>query len=302
MPSLFSFPTALSRRPSKFLRRTAEGIPSEREINSYSVVKTALTKMIDEQGKIFRIPKEMSRELSHCAQWDLDCDLRIATKNGILEFPDQMHRYFRKEYTQLIKGHLDNWKGWNLRRIFPDGTHIFSKSPSDGIPLPLFLIRIKIPNIPINMVLHSILYNRHLFEQNLEECQRIGTSGHNFDLIKVSYRTVEESVKKTAYLARRWSYAETRGTESFCCLVERSVVPRNARRIAPRVNFLKSAFLISSMPGDDSAILSYCCRVDLRGRPKHWYDKVHAETLVQNLYRLRESLSKPLYNDIPPTM
>jgi len=173
-----------------------------------------------------------------------------------------------------------------LERIFADGSQIYTRELDDGIPLKQFMVQVNLPKVaPLNMVHAAILHNRHVWDRNVINCQRIGTSGQNFDVIKITYGTLIKGVEKHAYVARRWSYGETYGGETICSLIERSIIPSGARMVEPRVNVYKSAFIIASTP--DFIKISYCARIDLRGKISLWYNKVYGETLVEQMRRLR---------------
>uniref|UniRef100_A0A915ENH3 Rho-GAP domain-containing protein n=1 Tax=Ditylenchus dipsaci TaxID=166011 RepID=A0A915ENH3_9BILA len=267
MPSLFCLPLSsigsTPRISTRSMRRKSTGMPNEKERNAYNAIKQVLTRMIREHNQLQYLPKEMSKEVGYASQWELNYDLKVPTKNGIFDFhAEDSHRPFKRLYTELKKDFFADWNRWTLERIKSDGTQVYSRDLND-----------------------AVLHNRRVWDRNVTSFQRIGTCGQNYDVLKVSYQALHQNTEKHAYLGRWWSYSEMVGGVLMCSLIERSIIPVGARSLEPRVNMYKSAFLFTS--NSDSITVTYCARIDLRGKTSSWYKKIYGDIIVEQMQSLR---------------
>lgn len=59
----------------------------------------------------------------------------------------------------IFKDYLSGWKHWDLQRVFPNGSQLFTRTINDMIPLKAFRAQTSIAASP-NLILAAILHNR----------------------------------------------------------------------------------------------------------------------------------------------
>jgi hypothetical protein len=282
MPSLFRMSQSLG--PVTGLRRRKTiSMPSEKERMEYTSMKVFLTKMIKDWQKLLVLPRDIIREKNN-SNMSMNVDLVVPLKDGRFELKVAHQQLFTEMYSELVNEYLDKWNGWTLQRLFSDGTCLSVKN-DENMPLKQYLVQVNIP-APVNLVHAAILQSRHLWDVNAISCKRISSHGQLSDIVKVTYRSpMETCIDKLAYVARRWTYHENEGIHK-CTIIERSITPSSHSSTEPRVNILRSAFLITPEAGQSQ--LTYISQIDLRGKTLQWYDKVYAPMIAQQMRRFRQ--------------
>jgi len=211
----------------------------------------------------------------------------MPVKNNQFCFSEELLQKFRRQHLTLKEDYVQGWRDWSLRRVFADGTQIYTRKFNSN-PLKTFCIQLNI-DASMNFVLASLLHHRHLWDLNVTDCHKIGPSGQNFDIRLVTYQDPNTDYERKVFLARRWSYGDV-NHEPICSLIERSIVPLGLINLNQRTVY-KSSFLISQLSPGRSQLIYLAC-IDLRSKSSQWYDGVYGEMLVQQLNRLKLNLSK----------
>ncbi|KAL3104583.1 hypothetical protein niasHT_022294 [Heterodera trifolii] len=300
MPTLFKMPgdnkmgklmtpdNTKRSRSSKLTRRKTICTPV---LDSLDAVKRLLMTMIDQWERLLYLPNALAKLVSEDKRWKVCHDLEMPIKNGQFDFSTELQYNFRQQLSRLKADYLSSggWENRGLKRVFPDGSQLFTRTINDMVHLKVVSVQTAIAASP-NLVLAAILHSRHLWDSQVKDCQRIGPSLQNLDIMRITYKSLLGDVpEKSTFLARCWLYSELNENSSIGLLVERSVVPRNVCRhnVEKHVSVYKSEFLVVPVCSGHSYVI-HISRADFRGKCSDWYDKVYGPLLVQNLRRLRQ--------------
>uniref|UniRef100_A0A914HZJ7 Rho-GAP domain-containing protein n=1 Tax=Globodera rostochiensis TaxID=31243 RepID=A0A914HZJ7_GLORO len=243
----------------RLMRRKTIGMPAR---DSLTAVQGILVTMIDHIDK----------------RWTVCHDMEMPMKNGQFDFSKELQINFRQQLFRLKEDFclsFNRWENWELERVFPDGSQLFTRTVNDMVLLKTFSVQTAIAASP-NLVLAAILHNRHLWDS------------------QITYKALlDDESEKSTFLARCWLYSKIDDINSVGMLVERSIVPRN---VCPssgenHVSFYKSEFLVVPVCSGHSHVI-HISRVDFRGKCLDWYDKVYGALLVQNLRRLKQLIQR----------
>lgn len=298
MPTLFKFSDSFSKIPNinahkngsvkhKILRRRDTiGAPSESQVhNVFDSIRIILAKMIENWEQLLKVPPNLAKEIS-LMDLGTNREMSMPSKSDQLIFSDEILRGFRRQQQVLIQSYNEGLKNWSLRRVFSDGTQIFTRHVNDLTSLKKFRIETNI-NAPVNFVLNLILQNRPLWDMNLHNWRKVKSNySYNFDMIKVEYRTQNLVRNKHVYLARHWTYGNLSGEPSI--VVERSVTPKETELSSSneRIRVFKSYFFILPVSHSESRLI-YFSRADLRGKTSLWYEHTYGEMLANSFMRFK---------------
>uniref|UniRef100_A0A183BPV1 Rho-GAP domain-containing protein n=1 Tax=Globodera pallida TaxID=36090 RepID=A0A183BPV1_GLOPA len=297
MPTLFKMPGdergGGREDKRRLMRRKTIGMPAR---DSLTAVQGILMTMIDQWERLLYLPNNLAKEISIDKRWTVCHDMEMPMKNGQFDFSKELQINFRQQLFRLKEDFclsFNRWENWELERVFPDGSQLFTRTVNDMVLLKTFSVQTAIAASP-NLVLAAILHNRHLWDSQVKDCQRIGPSLQNFDIVKITYKALlDDESEKSTFLARCWLYSKIDDINSVGMLVERSIVPRN---VCPssgenHVSFYKSEFLVVPVCSGHSHVI-HISRADFRGKCLDWYDKVYGALLVQNLRRLKQLIQR----------
>ncbi|KAJ8266487.1 hypothetical protein GJAV_G00130980 [Gymnothorax javanicus] len=271
--------------PRLLHRRGTSGKPDQKDLNENMAATQGLSHMIAECKKLFQIPHDMmlqSRNSYIAADAQplpfhaLGCDLKGE--------PADYQAYLAESIQCLLRDSSERSKGWHSAPG-PENTELSYKKVGDGHPIRLWKASAEI-EAPPAAVLHRILRERHLWDDDLLHCRVVESLEHNTEVYHYVTDSMAPHPRRDFVVLRRWnSNLPHGGALLVSCSAEHDKVFLQA---GLRAILLTSRCLIEPCGAGRSCLTQYS-RADLRGRSPEWYNKVYGHLCAVEVARIRDS-------------
>ncbi|XP_060719669.1 stAR-related lipid transfer protein 8 [Tachysurus vachellii] len=264
-------------------RRRAK--PDHKDLSENMAATECLSHMITECKKLFQVPQEMM--LQACSSYLLaDAQPLPLHALGVNRHGERVdYRVYLEDNVQcLLRDTSEKSKGWHSAPG-PPHTELSYKKVGDGHPVRLWRTSVEI-EAPPTVVLHRVLRERHLWDEDLLHSRVIESLENNTEVFHYITDSMAPHPRRDFVVLRRWCTDQTRGV---CVLISSSVDHGNVQLEAGiRAVLLTSRIMIEPC-GKGRSRLTHYCRADLRGRSPDWYNKVFGHLCAAEVARIRDS-------------
>ncbi|NXD11939.1 STAR8 protein, partial [Nothocercus nigrocapillus] len=284
-PSIFHLNVSKkeSTSPRVMHKRGTMGKPDQKDLSENMAATQGLSHMITDCKKLFQVSHDILLQLSssYMAADAYPHPLSEVIRHG--EGKD-LHSYFEQSIQNLLKESSEKFKGW-LSHPGPLNTELSCKKVGDGHPLRLWKVSTDI-EAPPSMVLHRVLRERHLWDEDLLQSQVVEALGKNMEVYHYVTDSMAPHPRRDCVVLRRWCSELPRGA----CLLISVSVEHDKLQVEGGVKavVLTSQYLIEPS-GMGRSKATHICRADLRGRSPEWYNKVFGHLCAMELARIRDS-------------
>ncbi|KFQ35300.1 StAR-related lipid transfer protein 13, partial [Mesitornis unicolor] len=284
-PSIFHLNVSKkeSTSPRVIHKRGTMGKPDQKDLNENMAATQGLSHMITDCKKLFQVSHDILLQLSSSYM------AADAYPHPLADFVCQgeskdLHSYFEQSVQNLLKESSEKFKGW-LSTPGPLNTELSCKKVGDGHPLRLWKVSTEI-EAPPTMVLHRVLRERHLWDEDLLQSKVVEALDKNMEVYHYITDSMAPHPRRDCVVLRRWCTDLPRGA---CLLISISVEHGKL----PVEGGVKAIVLTSQYLMEPSTMgrtkVTHICRADLRGRSPDWYNKVFGHLCAMELARIRDS-------------
>ncbi|KAK2530292.1 Stard8 [Columba guinea] len=284
-PSIFHLNVSKkeSTSPRVIHKRGTMGKPDQKDLNENMAATQGLSHMITDCKKLFQVSHDILLQLSSSYM------AADAYPHPLADFVCQgeskdLHSYFEQSVQNLLKESSEKFKGW-LSTPGPLNTELSCKKVGDGHPLRLWKVSTEV-EAPPAMVLHRVLRERHLWDEDLLQSKVVEALDKNVEVYHYVTDSMAPHPRRDCVVLRRWHTDLPRGA---CLLISISVEHEKL----PAEGGVKAVVLTSQYLMEPSAMgrsrVTHICRADLRGRSPEWYNRVFGHLCAMELVRIRDS-------------
>ncbi|XP_071614196.1 stAR-related lipid transfer protein 8 isoform X2 [Heliangelus exortis] len=285
-PSIFHLNVSKkeSTSPRVIHKRGTMGKPDQKDLNENMAATQGLSHMITDCKKLFQVSHDILLQLSSSYM------AADAYPHPLADFVCQaeskdLHSYFEQSVQNLLKESSEKFKGW-LSTPGPLNTELSCKKVGDGHPLRLWKVSTEV-EAPPAMVLHRVLRERHLWDEDLLQSQVVEALDKDMEVYHYVTDSMAPHPRRDCVVLRRWCTDLPRGA---CLLISISV---EHDKLLVEGGGVKAIILMSQYLIEPSAMgrskVTHICRADLRGRSPEWYNKVFGHLCAMELARIRDS-------------
>ncbi|NXE26422.1 STA13 protein, partial [Ardeotis kori] len=284
-PSIFHLNVSRkeSTSPRAMHKRGTTGKPDQKDLNENMAATQGLSHMITDCKKLFQVSHDILLQLSssYMAAGAYPHPLADLVCQG--ESKD-LHAYFEQSAQKLLKESSEKFKGW-LSTPGPLNTELSCKKVGDGHPLRLWKVSTEV-EAPPAMVLHRVLRERHLWDEDLLQSKVVEALDKNMEVYHYVTDSMAPHPRRDCVVLRRWRMDLPRGA----CLLSSISVEHDKLPVegAVKAVVLTSQYLVEPSAMGRSKV-THVCRADLRGRSPEWYNKVFGHLCAMELARMRDS-------------
>ncbi|KAI5089656.1 stAR-related lipid transfer protein 8 isoform X1 [Silurus meridionalis] len=267
------------------IRKRGRAKPDPKDLSENMAATECLSHMITECKKLFQIPQEMM--LQACSSYVLadtqPLPLHALGLNRRGERVD--YRVYLEDNLQcLLRDTAEKGKGWHSVPG-PPHTELAYKKVGDGHPIRLWRVSVEI-EAPPSVVLHRVLRERHLWDEDLLHSRVIESLENNTEVFNYITDSMAPHPRRDFVVLRRWCTDLPRGV---CVLISSSVDHGNVQLEAGLRAVLLTSRIMIEPCGKGRSRLTHYCRADLRGRSPDWYNKVFGHLCAAEVARIRGS-------------
>ncbi|KAM4021140.1 stAR-related lipid transfer protein 8 isoform 2-T2 [Anomaloglossus baeobatrachus] len=271
--------------PRIIQKRVASGKPDHKDLSENMAATQGLLHMITECKKLFQIPHDMmlqSRNSYLAADTNslsLE-DLCVGSAGESRDFSSVLDSSIQA----LLHESAERFKGW-ISMSGPVNTELSCKKVGDGSPLRLWKVSAEV-EAPPSSLLHRVLRERHLWDDDLLQGRVVESLDQNTDLFHYVTDSMAPHPRRQFLILRKWRTDLPRGG----CVLVSSSMDHTTGQLDEGVQavILSSQYLMEPC-GMGRSKLTYICRADLRGRSPDWYNKVFGHLCVMEVVRIRNS-------------
>ncbi|KAM9600280.1 stAR-related lipid transfer protein 8 isoform 4-T4 [Morphnus guianensis] len=284
-PSIFHLNVSKkeSTSPRVIHKRGTMGKPDQKDLNENMAATQGLSHMITDCKKLFQVSHDILLQLSS-SYMAADAYPHPLTDLLCQGENKDLHSYFEQSVQNLLKESSEKFKGW-LSTPGPLNTELSCKKVGDGHPLRLWKVSTDV-EAPPAMVLHRVLRERHLWDEDLLQSKVVEALDKNMEVYHYITDSMAPHPRRDCVVLRRWCTDLPRGA---CLLISISVEHDKL----PVEGGVKAIVLTSQYLIEPSAMgrskVTHICRADLRGRSPEWYNKVFGHLCAMELARIRDS-------------
>ncbi|XP_058239407.1 stAR-related lipid transfer protein 8 isoform X2 [Hemibagrus wyckioides] len=269
----------------RLISKRGRAKPDHKDLSENMAATECLSHMITECKKLFQIPQEMM--LQACSSYVLadaqPLPLHALGVNRRGEHVD--YRVYLEDNVQcLLRDTAEKGKGWHSAPG-PPHTELAFKKVGEGHPIRLWRASVEI-EAPPTVVLHRVLRERHLWDEDLLHSRVIESLENNTEVFHYITDSMAPHPRRDFVVLRRWCTDLPRGV---CVLISSSVDHGNVQLEAGLRAVLLTSRIIIEPCGKGRSRLTHYCRADLRGRSPDWYNKVFGHLCAAEVARIRGS-------------
>ncbi|XP_011617068.2 rho GTPase-activating protein 7 isoform X2 [Takifugu rubripes] len=289
-PSLFHLNTLRKKEsssPRVMNRKQTLGKPDQRDLNENLAATHGLAHMIQECGKLFRIPEEMN----HCRNSYMEQALLPRSLEDLVGEKTSLgatRSFLQDSLDTLLKEAKEKFKGYDSCPT-PEQAELACRKLHDGFPLRLWKVTVEIPASPED-VLTRVLREQGHWDEDLLECRTVETLNDRTDIYQYVRNTMAPHPTRDHVVLRTWLTDLPKGA---CVLVCTSVDHSTVAAVGVRANILLSRYYIEPCGGNKSR-LTHISRIDCRGRFPEWYNKMYGHLCAAEAARIRDSFTLPV--------
>ncbi|XP_073412204.1 stAR-related lipid transfer protein 8 isoform X1 [Dendrobates tinctorius] len=271
--------------PRIIQKRGASGKPDHKDLSENMAATQGLLHMISECKKLFQIPHDMmlqSRNSYLAADTNplsLE-DLCVGSSGEARDFSSVLDSSIQA----LLHESAERFKGW-ISMSGPENTELSCKKVGDGNPLRLWKVSAEV-EAPPSSLLHRVLRERHLWDDDLLQGRVVESLDQNTDLFHYVTDSMAPHPRRQFLVLRKWRTDLPRGG---CVLVSTSLDHATGQLDEGVQAVILSSQYLMEPCGMGRSKLTYICRADLRGRSPDWYNKVFGHLCAMEVVRIRNS-------------
>ncbi|XP_069603436.1 stAR-related lipid transfer protein 8 isoform X1 [Ranitomeya imitator] len=271
--------------PRIIQKRGASGKPDHKDLSENMAATQGLLHMISECKKLFQIPHDMmlqSRNSYLAADTNplsLE-DLCVGSSGETRDFSSVLDSSIQA----LLHESAERFKGW-ISMSGPENTELSCKKVGDGNPLRLWKVSAEV-EAPPSSLLHRVLRERHLWDDDLLQGRVVESLDQNTDLFHYVTDSMAPHPRRQFLVLRKWRTDLPRGG---CALVSTSLDHATGQLDEGVQAVILSSQYLMEPCGMGRSKLTYICRADLRGRSPDWYNKVFGHLCAMEVVRIRNS-------------
>ncbi|XP_062865059.1 rho GTPase-activating protein 7 isoform X2 [Trichomycterus rosablanca] len=285
-PSLFHLNTARrdASSPRVMSRKNTLGKPDQRDLNENLAATHCLTHMIQECGRLFQIPEEVSR----CRNSYIEQALIPPRIEDLLDGSCTYRNLVKESMDALLKEAKEKFRGYDTCST-PEHAELACKKVHDGWSLRQWKVCVEVAAGP-DEILQRILREQDRWDEDLLESRVIETLDTDTDVYQYIRNSMAPHPPTDHVVLRSWVTDLPKGGCACVCV---SVEHEAAPVIGVRTNVITSRYLIEPC-GPNKSRLTHISRTDCRGRCPEWYNKLYGHLCVSELVRIRDSFTCPL--------
>ncbi|KAE8583999.1 hypothetical protein XENTR_v10020780 [Xenopus tropicalis] len=286
-PSLFHLNISKKETssPRVMHRRGTSGKPGHKDLSENLAATQGLLHMITECKKLFQIPHDMMLQSRNSYVAADAHPLSLEELAGVSEGePQELSSVLDNSIQSLLQESVERFKGW-VTMSSPENTELSCKKLGDGNPLRVWKVSTEV-EAPPSSLLHRVLRERHLWDDDLLQGKVLETLGQNTEIFHYVTDTMAPHPRRQFLVLRKWRTDLPRGG----CLLVSTSIDHSTRQLDEGVQavILSSQYLMEPC-GMGRSKLTYICRTDLRGRSPDWYNKVFGHLCAMEIARIRNS-------------
>ncbi|XP_075429687.1 stAR-related lipid transfer protein 8 isoform X2 [Ascaphus truei] len=274
-----------SSSPRMMHKRGASGKPDHKDLSENMAATQGLQHMITECKKLFQIPHDMMLQSrnSYIAA-DAHPPSLEELCGGSEGEPRDLSSLLDNSIQGLLQESAERFKGW-VTTPGPENTELSCKKVGDGHSLRVWKVSTEV-EAPPTALLHRVLRERHLWDDDLLEGKVVETLDQNTEIFHYVMDSMAPHPRRQFLTLRKWRTDLPRGG---CMLVSTSLDHATGQlEEGVQAVILSSQYLMEPC-GMGRSKLTYICRTDLRGRSPDWYNKVFGHLCAMEAVRIRNS-------------
>ncbi|XP_075691761.1 stAR-related lipid transfer protein 8 [Rhinoderma darwinii] len=271
--------------PRIMQKRGASGKPDHKDLRENMAATQGLLHMITECKKLFQIPHDMmiqSRN-SYLAADTNPLSLEELCVGSVGETRD-FSSVLDSSIQTLLYESAERFKGW-ITMAGPENTELSCKKVGDGNPLRQWKVSAEV-EAPPSSLLHRVLRERHLWDDDLLQGKVVESLDQNTDLFHYVTDSMAPHPRRQFLVLRKWRTDLPRGGS---VLVSTSLDHATGQLDEGVQSVILSSKYLMEPCGMGRSKLTYICRADLRGRSPDWYNKVFGHLCAMEVVRIRNS-------------
>ncbi|XP_073456862.1 stAR-related lipid transfer protein 8 [Aquarana catesbeiana] len=266
-------------------KRGTSGKPDHKDLSENLAATQGLLHMITECKKLFQVPHDMMLQSrnSYIAADTQPLSLEDLCVSPTGESRD-LSSLLDSSIHHLIQESSERFRGWTAVPG-PENTELSCRKAGDGNPLRLWKVSTEV-EAPPSSLLHRVLRERHLWDDDLLQGRVVETLEQNTDLFHYVTDSMAPHPRRQFLVLRKWRTDLPRGG---CVLVSTSVDHATGQPEEGVQAMIVSSQYLMEPCGMGRTRLTYICRADLRGRSPDWYNKVFGHLCAMEVARIRNS-------------
>ncbi|XP_075040631.1 stAR-related lipid transfer protein 8 isoform X2 [Mixophyes fleayi] len=271
--------------PRIMQKRGASGKPDHKDLSENLAATQGLLHMITECKKLFQIPHDMMLQSrnSYVAADAQPLSLEDLCAGSVGEARD-FSPLLDNTIQDFLQESSERFKGW-ITMPGPENTELSCKKVGDGNPLRLWKVSTEV-EAPPSSLLHRVLRERHLWDEDLLQSKVVETLEQNTELFHYVTDSMAPHPRRQFLVLRKWRMDLPRGG---CVLVSTSIDHTTDQPDEGVHAVILSSQYLMEPCGMGRSKLTYICRADLRGRSPDWYNKVFKHFCAMEVVRIRNS-------------
>ncbi|XP_068103761.1 stAR-related lipid transfer protein 8 isoform X2 [Hyperolius riggenbachi] len=271
--------------PRIMSRRGASGKPDHKDLSENLAATQGLLHMISECKKLFQVPHDMMLQSRNSfvaadAQPVSLEDFCVGSTREVRDFSSLLDSSIQN----LLHESAERFKGWTTMPG-PENTELSCRKVGDGNPLRLWKVSTEV-EAPPSSLLHRVLRERHLWDDDLLQGKVVETLEQNSDLFHYVTDSMAPHPRRQSLVLRKWRTDLPRGG---CALVSTSMDHATGQLDEGVQALIMCSQYLMEPCGMGRSRLTYICRADLRGRSPDWYNKVFGHLCAMEVVRIRNS-------------
>lgn len=259
---------------------------ASKELTDNLAAHECLAQMIMEVDKLFSIPEDTVKNsrFSYIEQGEPVPLDQLGKSKSCSDSGYQS--YIESCIAGLLKEAKDKFKGWVSQPWYDSSVEISYKKVKDGYPLRLWRCTVEVDAKPED-VIRRILYERHLWDEDLESWDMIEKIDEHTDVFFYTTKSMILQPKRCHVVLRSWTDLDRAG--GVCALVSTSINhPRSPPSSGVDAIVLASRYLVEPLENGKSR-LTHISRVDQRGRTPEYYSKALGPFLASSVAKVRDT-------------
>ncbi|XP_015765354.1 PREDICTED: stAR-related lipid transfer protein 13-like isoform X1 [Acropora digitifera] len=259
---------------------------ASKELTDNLAAHECLARMIMEVDKLFSIPEDTVKNsrFSYIEQGEPVSLEQLGKSKSCPESGYQS--YIQSCIAGLFKEAKDKYKGWLSQPWYDNSVEISCKKVKDGYPLRLWRCTVEVNAKPEDVV-RRILYERHLWDEDLESWDVIEKIDEHTDVFFYTTKSMILQPKRRHVVLRSWTDLDRAG--GVCALVSTSINHSGAPPSSGVTAIvLASRYLVEPLDNGKSR-LTHISRVDQRGRTPDYYSKAIGPFLASSVAKVRDT-------------
>ncbi|XP_056395242.1 stAR-related lipid transfer protein 8 isoform X3 [Hyla sarda] len=272
--------------PRIMQKRGASGKPDHKDLSENMAATQGLLHMISECKKLCQIPHDMMLQSrnSYLAADTNPLSLDDLCVGSVGHEARDISSVLDSSIQNLLHESAERFKGW-ITMPGPENTELSCKKVGDGNPLRLWKVSAEV-EAPPSTLLHRVLRERHLWDDDLLQGRVVETLDQNADLFHFVTDSMAPHPRRQFLVLRKWRTDLPRGG---CALVSTSIDHATGQLDEGVQAVILSSQYLMEPCGMGRSKLTYICRADLRGRSPDWYNKVFGHLCAMEVVRIRNS-------------